>query len=102
MQPQRLMVVEDVCEFRGRAVLFPGVDDDRCTRLVGAAVQVVRPDGTSFVSRVEAVEIATPNVARRYPIHLAAADVGNPVPVGSELWLLGSTTPFVRNGKPEV
>lgn len=95
MQPQRLMVVEDVRVFRGRAVLFPGVDDDRCTRFVGAAVQVVRPDGTSFVSRVEAVEIATPNVARRYPLHLAAADVGNPVPVGSEVWLLGSTTPFV-------
>ena len=92
MQPQRLMVVEDVCEFRGRAVLFPGVDDDRCTRLVGASVQIVRPDGTSFVSRVEAVEIATPNVARRYPIHLAATDVGNPVPVGSEVWLLGPTT----------
>lgn len=102
MQPQRLMVVEDVYVLRGRAVLFPGVDDDRCTRLVGDAVQIVRPDGTSFVSRVEAVEIATPNVARRYPIHLAAADVGNPVPVGSEVWLLGPTTSFVRDGEPQV
>lgn len=92
MHPQRLTVVEDVYVLRGRVVLFPGVDDDRCTRLVGAAVQIVRPDGTSFVSRVEAVEIATPNVARRYPVHLAATDVGNPVPVGSEVWLLGPTT----------
>jgi len=36
MHPQRLMVVEDVYVLRGRAVLFPGVDDDRCTLLVGA------------------------------------------------------------------
>jgi hypothetical protein len=83
------MIVGSVHELRGKAVLEPGVDDDHAHRLVGAAVRVVRPDGTAFDAKIYGVAMPTPNLTRHYPVMLSTGVVEQPVPLGSEVWLHG-------------
>jgi hypothetical protein len=90
---QLLMVVERAesleltARTRGRALLLPGVEDPAAKGLVGAVVRVVRPDGSAFATRIAAIEMATPNWTRRYPVLLESMLADQPVPSGSQLWL---------------
>lgn len=91
MGSTRLMLVESVFDFRGRPVLAPGVEAEHTKGLIGAAVRIVLPDGSSFDTTVVGIEMPTPNLTRRYPIELASTTVDQPVPVGSEVWAVGGS-----------
>jgi hypothetical protein len=81
------MVVDEVFELRGKTVLAPGVDGPHPHRLIGAAVGVVRPDGTAFDASIHGMEMPTPNWDRRYPIMLSTKIQENPVSAGCEVGL---------------